>query len=81
MRSYRIISELSSKLKKVYKVESENFVYILKEYASAEDAEKEMQIAKRVALTGYAPKVIKKIWCYMNILRAKTFLTYSDGQQ
>ncbi len=58
MRSYRIISELSSKLKKVYKVESENFVYILKEYASAEDAEKEMQIAKRVALTGYAPKVI-----------------------
>ncbi|MDE6869538.1 MAG: hypothetical protein K2J75_02320, partial [Clostridia bacterium] len=59
MRSYKIISELSSKLKKVYKVESENSVYVLKEYASAEDAEKEMQIAKQVALTGYAPEVIE----------------------
>lgn len=58
MRSYKIISELSSKLKKVYKVESENSVFILKEYKSVEDAEKEMQIAKQVALTGYAPKVI-----------------------
>ncbi len=58
MRSYKIISELSSKLKKVYKVESENSVFILKEYESVEDAEKEMQIAKQVALTGYAPKII-----------------------
>ena len=59
MRSYKIISELSSKLKKVYKVESEKSIFILKEYASAEDAEKERQIAKQVALTGYAPKVIE----------------------
>ena len=58
MRSYKIISQLSSKLKKVYKVENEKCVYILKEYGGAEDAEKELKIAKQVALTGYAPKVI-----------------------
>lgn len=58
MRNYKIISALSSKLKKVYKVESDETVYILKEYGSNDDAEKELQIAKRVAMTGYAPKVI-----------------------
>ncbi|MDE7070551.1 MAG: hypothetical protein K2O86_01080 [Clostridia bacterium] len=58
MRSYEIISILPSKRKKVYKVESQGEVCILKEYESAEDAEKEMQIANKVALTGYAPKVI-----------------------
>lgn len=58
MRSYKIISALSSKLKKVYKVEYEDTVCILKEYSNGIDAEKEMQIAQRVALTGYAPKVI-----------------------
>ncbi|MDE5755732.1 MAG: hypothetical protein K2I23_01430 [Clostridia bacterium] len=58
MRSYNIISALPSNFKKVYKVESQGAVYILKEYESAEDAEKEMQIAGQIALTGYAPKVI-----------------------
>ncbi|MDE6275352.1 MAG: hypothetical protein K2M75_02310 [Clostridia bacterium] len=59
MRSYKIISALSSKLKKVYKVEADSTVYILKEYERVEDAEKEMQIARQVAMTGYAPEVIE----------------------
>ncbi|MDE6472280.1 MAG: hypothetical protein K2L52_04565 [Clostridia bacterium] len=58
MRSYKIISTLPSKRKKVYKVESQGEVCILKEYEKVEDAEKEMQIANQVALTGYAPKVL-----------------------
>lgn len=60
MRSYKIISALSSKLKKVYKVESQGNVYILKEYKSVEEADREMSVAEKVALTGYAPKVIER---------------------
>ncbi len=79
MRSYQIISILPSKRKKVYKVESQGEVCILKVYQSAEDAEKEMQIANKVALTGYAPKVIdhQDNLVYMNILRAKIFARHS----
>ena len=58
MRNYEIISALSSRLKKVYKVKVDSTICILKEYESVEHAEKEMQIATRVAMTGYAPKVI-----------------------
>ena len=58
MISYNIISAMPSKRKKVYKVESNGEVFILKQYQCAEDAEKEMQIANKVAMTGYAPKVI-----------------------
>ena len=58
MRSYKILSALSSGLKKVYKVESDSTICILKEYETSQDAENEMQIAGRVAMTGYAPKVI-----------------------
>ena len=59
MRSYKIISALSSKQKNVYKIESQGISYILKEYASEEEAEKEMSVAIQVATTGYAPKVIE----------------------
>ena len=58
MISYKIISALPSRRKKVYKVEAQGKVCILKEYLSVEDAEKEMRIAGQVAMTGYAPKVI-----------------------
>ena len=58
MISYNIIDTMPSKRKKVYKVESRGEVFILKEYLSAADAKKEMQIAKQMAMTGYAPKVI-----------------------
>lgn len=59
MRNYKIISELASKRKKVFRVESLGQIYILKEYASIEDAQKEVSIAKQMAMTGYAPKVIE----------------------
>lgn len=58
MISYKIIATMPSKRKKVYKVESQGEVFVLKEYLSAEDAQREMQIANQVSLTGYAPKVI-----------------------
>ena len=60
MRSYKIISALSSKQKNVYKIESQGISYILKEYANKEEAEKEMSVAIQVATTGYAPKVIER---------------------
>ena len=58
MVGYKIISAVPSRRKKVYKVEAEGKVCILKEYQSVEDAERELQIAKQVAMTGYAPRVI-----------------------
>lgn len=58
MRSYKIISAVSSKQNKVYRVESQGKIYILKEYPSVEDAEREMAVAVQVATTGYAPKVV-----------------------
>ena len=60
MISYKIISAVPSRRKKVYKVEAQGKVCILKEYLSVEDAEREMQIVEQVATIGYAPKVIDR---------------------
>lgn len=59
MKEYEIISTLSSKDKKVYKVKKDNQYYILKEYCDEQTALKELNIVKKVAMTGYAPMVIE----------------------
>lgn len=59
MRSYQIISALSSKVKQVYRVRCADIDCILKIYPDAESAAKEAEIAGKVSMTGYAPKVIE----------------------
>lgn len=58
MKDYKIVCSLSAKDKKVYKAEKDNKIYILKEYPDDGSALKEVETAKKVALTGYAPQVI-----------------------
>ena len=58
MKNYEIISALPSKRKKVYKVNCQGEIFILKEYESVSDADREIRVANQVVLTGYAPKVI-----------------------
>lgn len=59
MKEYKILSTLSSKDKKVYKVQSGDTVYILKEYKDETTAKKAVDTVRKVALTGYAPEVIE----------------------
>lgn len=60
MRSYEVISVLSAKDKQVFKVRSQGVDYILKIYPDIKSADKESEIAAKVSMTGYAPKVIEK---------------------
>lgn len=60
MRSYEVISVLSAKDKQVFKVRSQGVDYILKIYLDIKSADKESEIAAKVSMTGYAPKVIEK---------------------
>lgn len=59
MRDYKVVSELSSKDKKVFKVESEGVFYVLKEYPDEAAKTKEVLAVGKIALTGYAPQVIE----------------------
>lgn len=59
MREYKVVCELSSKDKKVTKVEREGVFYVLKEYPDEAAREKEVLAVKKIALTGYAPQVIE----------------------
>ena len=60
MRSYEVIYVLSAKDKQVFKVRSQGVDYILKIYPDIKSADKESEIAAKVSMTGYAPKVIEK---------------------
>ena len=60
MRSYEVISVLSAKDKQVFKVRSQGVDYVLKIYPDIKSADKESEIAAKVSMTGYAPKVIEK---------------------
>lgn len=73
MKEYKVVCELSSKDKKVFKVEHEDKIYVLKEYPDEQAALKEVQAVKKIALTGYAPEVIE----YEN---NKAVYEYIDGE-
>ena len=73
MKEYKVVCELSSKDKKVFKVEHEDKIYVLKEYSDEQAALKEVQAVKKIALTGYAPEVIE----YEN---NKAVYEYIDGE-
>ena len=73
MKEYKVVCELSSKDKKVFKVEHEDKIYVLKEYLDEQAALKEVQAVKKIALTGYAPAVIE----YEN---NKAVYEYIDGE-
>lgn len=60
MRSYEIVATLSSKEKQVFKVRSQAEDYILKVYPDEQSADKEVGIVAKVAMTGYAPKVVER---------------------
>ena len=51
---------MSAKDKQVFKVRSQGVDYILKIYPDIKSADKESEIAAKVSMTGYAPKVIEK---------------------
>lgn len=51
---------MSAKDKQVFKVRSQGVDYILKIYLDIKSADKESEIAAKVSMTGYAPKVIEK---------------------
>ncbi|MDE6758922.1 MAG: hypothetical protein K2O95_07625 [Clostridia bacterium] len=60
MRSYEIVATLSSKEKEVFKVRSQGEDYILKVYPDEQSADKEVDAASKVSMTGYAPRVVER---------------------
>ncbi len=55
-----MVATLSAKDKEVYKVKSQGDFFILKVYPDELAADKEVDIVKKVSMTGYAPQVIER---------------------
>ncbi|MBD5100488.1 MAG: hypothetical protein HDT29_04365 [Clostridiales bacterium] len=60
MRNYEIVATLPSNGKEVFKVRSQGIDYILKVYLDEQSADKEVGFVMKVAMTGYAPKVVER---------------------